>query len=786
MCIVIIFLGKCYINVNSQGYNYKLFFSYTKSESIVAGAGFPFPKYEVTSQPAVLPAGDAAVPQPSEFPFLPVTFPSTNAGHMVLPGLPGQALPPVTSSGCHPGFGNIEGIKPTDQYQLPGPHFNFPYSTYINRGHIVAGLGNASCKTDMLPTKNETRSVSPKLENKNELSQSKQVSPNLQDIPELRQENFAGNQHNFLFEGKVDREVDPNPPSFILNNNTSVESPCVSSTNWHSTSVHTSAPPSTNVVSDLSSGNYLGAEVHSRKGYNDDGIIKTEDVLPNEQNTNLTDSVPLDLASSETVLGENDSNNSGTSKSGESNASAKRGCKFIVMGKLARKTYYDRYRIEKMFIDSSVESPQDEAVKNYSSLISNLSLESSHGLFSYIQNLSESVYQANFPSFQSSPCPTGDALRDLNKEIGSASKRKARQPLFHSPIPNIRQDAARSDKAKVLNEEYLVKEFDVNSIDTSMSDGLSPDDKRAKQKTHPFAITSPSFTKAAARAVMTTSVANNATVVTISIANKLSGEKARTRSVSGPKVSMVAKEQHSDREEEDPFSDNGDNGEDQEETQEEVKTERVSIMSKLHATHDKEDARKSQSSESGIEESPDRMEINVRIDDSQMIQHGDIKRWQCHMCSKSYTTKHNLVTHILDHNGIKPHLCMVCGKYFKQLSHLNTHMLTHDNIKPHVCSVCGKGFTQISHLKRHQTVHQESRPYHCDICSRGFAYPSELRIHKERHSSEKENKCLDCGEEFDCQRALKQHQVTHGNCEELTCKYCKFVFPKLWSCLTLF
>ena len=81
------------------------------------------------------------------------------------------------------------------------------------------------------------------------------------------------------------------------------------------------------------------------------------------------------------------------------------------------------------------------------------------------------------------------------------------------------------------------------------------------------------------------------------------------------------------------------------------------------------------------------MQISIRIDDSQCITYGEQKRWQCDLCDKSYTTKHNLVMHMLDHNGIKPHLCLVCGKYFKQLSHLNTHMLTHDKVRPHICQV---------------------------------------------------------------------------------------------------
>ncbi|KAK7116593.1 hypothetical protein V1264_002251 [Littorina saxatilis] len=175
----------------------------------------------------------------------------------------------------------------------------------------------------------------------------------------------------------------------------------------------------------------------------------------------------------------------------------------------------------------------------------------------------------------------------------------------------------------------------------------------------------------------------------------------------------------------------------------------------------------------------ERMEISIRIDDSQCITYGEQKRWQCELCDKSYTTKHNLVMHMLDHNGIKPHLCLVCGKYFKQLSHLNTHMLTHDKVRPHVCDTCGKGFTQISHLKRHLTVHQETKPYCCDECGRGFTFPSELRIHKERHISGRiftDHCCAECGEEFTSAALLKQHELIHENQNDLNCMYCNRSF----------
>lgn len=104
--------------------------------------------------------------------------------------------------------------------------------------------------------------------------------------------------------------------------------------------------------------------------------------------------------------------------------------------------------------------------------------------------------------------------------------------------------------------------------------------------------------------------------------------------------------------------------------------------------------------------------VGLNIDDSYYVDVGENqKRWKCRMCEKSYTSKYNLVTHILGHNGIKPHGCHLCGKMFKQLSHLHTHLLTHRGMRPHKCQVCHKAFTQTSHLKRHMMQHSDVKPY---------------------------------------------------------------------------
>ncbi|XP_071244717.1 zinc finger protein 710 isoform X1 [Salvelinus alpinus] len=169
----------------------------------------------------------------------------------------------------------------------------------------------------------------------------------------------------------------------------------------------------------------------------------------------------------------------------------------------------------------------------------------------------------------------------------------------------------------------------------------------------------------------------------------------------------------------------------------------------------------------------DRLDINIQIDESYCVDMGEgLKRWKCRMCEKSYTSKYNLVTHILGHQGIKPHACPHCGKLFKQPSHLQTHLLTHQGTRPHKCTVCKKGFTQTSHLKRHMLQHTDVKPYSCRFCRRGFAYPSELRAHETKHERGRCHVCSQCGMEFPTYAHLKRHQTSHQGPTSYQCTEC--------------
>ncbi|XP_035826483.1 PR domain zinc finger protein 1 isoform X2 [Aplysia californica] len=277
--------------------------------------------------------------------------------------------------------------------------------------------------------------------------------------------------------------------------------------------------------------------------------------------------------------------------------------------------------------------------------------------------------------------------------------------------------------------------------------------KNSKMKT----IISPSFMDSAGKATMTTCVANKATIVTVGIVSRPgklhSAEPVNSQHRGIMSTSDGYRNKHFDPQHPENY--------------EQLMEERKAKAKDLEQ---------------------ERMEVSVRIDDTQYVQVGNAKRWQCNQCDKSYTTKHNLVMHVLDHEGIKPHLCLKCGKYFKQLSHLNTHMLTHDQIKPHTCNMCGKGFTQISHLKRHTAVSEKngycanlrskqgSSHHHSPSAAPPMGTPTALI--SEARQFQDQNQSFDSMEGYD-RDDLKLSDDKLGPPGKLMCRYCdrKFRYP---------
>ncbi|KAL4222948.1 hypothetical protein ACF0H5_018989 [Mactra antiquata] len=85
----------------------------------------------------------------------------------------------------------------------------------------------------------------------------------------------------------------------------------------------------------------------------------------------------------------------------------------------------------------------------------------------------------------------------------------------------------------------------------------------------------------------------------------------------------------------------------------------------------------------------------------------NVKRYLCHACDNTYTTKQKLRMHALIHKD-NCFLCDICGKsFFRQIT-LEKHISTHKLPRPHVCEICKKTFIHRSSLMRHKVAHEKS------------------------------------------------------------------------------
>lgn len=83
--------------------------------------------------------------------------------------------------------------------------------------------------------------------------------------------------------------------------------------------------------------------------------------------------------------------------------------------------------------------------------------------------------------------------------------------------------------------------------------------------------------------------------------------------------------------------------------------------------------------------------------------------------------------------SVKRTECSVCGKLFSSAGNLKRHSVIHSKARPYKCEICGKRFTQKGHVRTHQSVHTGQRPYGCDICGKFFSQFGHLNSHIVRH-----------------------------------------------------
>ncbi|KAF4521386.1 hypothetical protein B566_EDAN018144 [Ephemera danica] len=110
------------------------------------------------------------------------------------------------------------------------------------------------------------------------------------------------------------------------------------------------------------------------------------------------------------------------------------------------------------------------------------------------------------------------------------------------------------------------------------------------------------------------------------------------------------------------------------------------------------------------------------------LQVADYRYFFCHMCSKNYMQKKDLIVHLKNIHGDHSQQvqCHVCLKSYKNQESLRVHLKcktwTHvavDEPKPeNVCYICNASFSWKRSLKLHiHNMHgKDARPFSCPIC----------------------------------------------------------------------
>ena len=112
------------------------------------------------------------------------------------------------------------------------------------------------------------------------------------------------------------------------------------------------------------------------------------------------------------------------------------------------------------------------------------------------------------------------------------------------------------------------------------------------------------------------------------------------------------------------------------------------------------------------------------------------KKHECHLCEKSYTSKHNL----------------------------DLHMRTqHSNKRPYKCNDCEKNFKDPTVFKRHRELHELNgeRNFECNICKSKFITKSRLSTHIRFKHKDKLYSCPKCGNKVKGKITLDRHIRKH-------------------------
>lgn len=157
------------------------------------------------------------------------------------------------------------------------------------------------------------------------------------------------------------------------------------------------------------------------------------------------------------------------------------------------------------------------------------------------------------------------------------------------------------------------------------------------------------------------------------------------------------------------------------------------------------------------------------------------REYKCTVCNRAFDRPYRLTRHLEIHDPNRPRIpCNYCTKSFTRKDSLESHIKTvHASVHPYTCTheTCNRTFATRSMYLNHQKVHGESKPYRCQECDESFPLLVELKDHLNKvHSENEEFRCSECFKVCLSSEDLDHHKVYDHRFE---CEVCGKIFARL-------